>query len=659
MKEIKALLTYQKLDKKLFYTIDNKAPKEITNWHELKSEFGQQILPASDLNNQEVILEVEESIDTKGKPKLKLKKIIVGRKQYGREFVRPAEKKAKVFDSKAPYNFVPINDLVVPFQDNSTHDNYDLNLHSGYIVLHIETITPIFIRGEGNKNLLIEGKPILPGSSLRGMVRNLVEICSYSKMKFFNDKRLFFRSFDSSNLQKKYTAIQTDTSAGFLFFDPNSKEYFIKEAANFPIRVKGNHWEKFAINEVAGKLLLTPGLFNNGRATSPAYEFTISYKEDDIILLSKEDVEAYKEDDNRDIGMDILTLAKEDKYQELGVPIFFIKQNNGVIFGHTKFFRVPYNHSIGEHIPTHKSSEVDKSDIVDAIFGNEINKSSKVFFEEAICLVENSPFLFDEEVSLKILNSPKPTTFQHYLEQPNGEETPKDKLKNWDDVMANIRGFKQYWHRNTPDEFSEEESWRLSKVQEGGVYSPPIIPIKRNINFKANIRFENLSDVELGALLFVLDLPTKNHHHKIGLGKPLGLGSVKINPELIIFNRENRYKALLNDEGSWEKSETKIETKPYKEAFELYILTNLKRFDKTIKEDTLWKIPRLKMLLTMLNFNHTSLTNWNEETRYLEIERIQYDENGIPLKNDKGKIISINEYKNRPVLPKPDEIINT
>ncbi|MBK7477403.1 MAG: hypothetical protein IPI11_15905 [Haliscomenobacter sp.] len=52
--------------------------------------------------------------------------------------------------------------------------------------------------------------------------------------------------------------------------------------------------------------------------------------------------------------------------------------------------------------------------------------------------------------ALKILGTPKPTTFQHYLVQPNGISTPAKKLKHWGDD-AIIRGYKQYWHRINPE----------------------------------------------------------------------------------------------------------------------------------------------------------------------------------------------------------------
>jgi len=51
--------------------------------------------------------------------------------------------------------------------------------------------------------------------------------------------------------------------------------------------------------------------------------------------------------------------------------------------------------------------------------------------------------------------------------------------------------------------------------------------VKPNVTFSFNIDVTNLSDVELGALLWLLSLP-EAHYHRLGGGKPLGFGSVKL-----------------------------------------------------------------------------------------------------------------------------------
>ena len=84
------------------------------------------------------------------------------------------------------------------------------------------------------------GKPRIPGSSLRGMIRNLVEIVSYGKFGFFDDKRFytrgmkdanwplteFYRSFHLSSFDRR-NGVKYTAKCGLLF--KKGKEYFINE----------------------------------------------------------------------------------------------------------------------------------------------------------------------------------------------------------------------------------------------------------------------------------------------------------------------------------------------------------------------------------------------------------------------------------------------
>jgi hypothetical protein len=72
--------------------------------------------------------------------------------------------------------------------------------------------------------------------------------------------------------------------------------------------------------------------------------------------------------------------------------------------------------------------------------------------------------------------------------------------------------------------------------------------------FEFTVRFENLDDYELGMLLWSLALEN-GMAHKMGLGKPLGLGSVKIEvKELRTTCRRTRYQNLFKkDENKFEE----------------------------------------------------------------------------------------------------------
>jgi len=61
--------------------------------------------------------------------------------------------------------------------------------------------------------------------------------------------------------------------------------------------------------------------------------------------------------------------------------------------------------------------------------------------------------------------------------------------------------------------------------------------------FYFHIDFENLSKRELGLICYSL-APASDFHHKIGMGKPLGLGTIRIEPVGIFFvDRQKRYGA--------------------------------------------------------------------------------------------------------------------
>lgn len=67
-------------------------------------------------------------------------------------------------------------------------------------------------------------------------------------------------------------------------------------------------------------------------------------------------------------------------------------------------------------------------------------------------------------------------------------------------------------------------------------------PVKSGVQFRGRIRFENLTDLELGAILHALQLPD-GCCHRIGMGKPLGLGSIRIHARLRLVDRVARYQA--------------------------------------------------------------------------------------------------------------------
>jgi CRISPR-associated protein (TIGR03986 family) len=279
----------------------------------------------------------------------------------------------------------------------------------------------------------------------------------------------------------------------------------------------------------------------------------------------------------------------------------------------------------------------------------------------------------------QILSTPKPTTFQHYLVQTSDFIR---ELSHYNSGTV-LRGHKLYWHRRRdwqakdlifdkagfekflqrkglqiPAEHRTEKNGKVTvrdypslrdenlknaifefvMADDKSQYTV-IKPIPPGAKFKGRIRFENLTEFELGALLSALQLP-ENCRHKIGMGKPLGLGSVKITPALFLSNRQQRYTSLLHEWTTVPRPESEETVKNLQAAFERYILERLAASEKPAA-NKLWDTYRLRQLRVMLDWNNTQKENWNERTRYLEIEHPQ---NG-------------NEYKTRPVLPAAEEVV--
>lgn len=116
--------------------------------------------------------------------------------------------------------------------------------------------------------------------------------------------------------------------------------------------------------------------------------------------------------------------------------------------------------------------------------------------------------------------------------QPNKFEIGRDKLgkpkyetrlADYTDPQAAIRGHKLYWHKGEVT---------LGDIESQGKAKDAVLtrirPLRAGVEFRFRIRFDNLSDVELGALLWTLQIAADDRYRlKLGMGKPLGLGANK------------------------------------------------------------------------------------------------------------------------------------
>ncbi|WP_456441611.1 TIGR03986 family type III CRISPR-associated RAMP protein [Caldithrix abyssi] len=117
---------------------------------------------------------------------------------------------------KSPYNFVPISKHVVEYDhpEQVLHDMPFSDGLSGYVEVKLITQTPTYIRNSGNNNNDFFNAPIgknntvsriIPGTSLKGTIRNVLEIISFSKLNKVTDHRYSIRDLSYSKYQSKLT----------------------------------------------------------------------------------------------------------------------------------------------------------------------------------------------------------------------------------------------------------------------------------------------------------------------------------------------------------------------------------------------------------------------------------------------------------------------
>ncbi len=606
----------------------------------------------------------------------------------------------------APYNFVPINKEVVTLEEEFYPLNkYDISSSnqrlSGKIELKIETLTPLFIRGAAAENRLTNsaepvdydffspgGEPKIPGSSLRGMIRNLVEIVGCGKFENFDGARkLYYRSVYGHTAQtKKYRDKVVDlqnnrlhVKAGLLKKTQDRTDEFVivpapeNGSAYYRVKFEGGnqiitglgvsakppavdnykykdvYFEAGAPGSIVKNIYDTKqGMKNkgdksgylvcSGLMSNKNKQWVVQEPDSQAKPLPVPDEvrESYDKDENRNAA-NLLEKASENNGK--GIPCFYLANKEGEVlaFGHTAYFRLIYNKSIFDHLPEGLKNYSDGIDFAEGIFGIASKFASRVYFEDAHLSKESKeqPQLSENDYNFpKILSTPKPTTFQHYLMQGATEKhelVRKEELENWDSDK-HIRGYKLYWHRDINSvSLNDKHSWVALPDEVGKhktQYTARIKPLSKGVIFKGCVRFENLTKYELGALLFVIDLPA-NCNHKLGMAKPLGFGSIKIAPELFVVNRKKRYEQLFAD-GKWALAESHVDTELYKKAFAVYMLRKLNITNNNEEIEALWKEERMKELKNLLEWPAPGQA-WLDKTMYMD----------LPM------------FANRPVLPEP------
>ncbi|MEZ4726041.1 MAG: TIGR03986 family CRISPR-associated RAMP protein [Caldilineaceae bacterium] len=662
----------------------------------------------------------------------------------------------------APYNFVPLPERAIYLDPSKISGQDRYSGQTGYVDCTLQTLTPLYTRtalnpaffaewGEKIREMMANEQarqqyadffhlgdpqvPVIPGSTLRGMIRTLMEIVGYGKIEWVTDsQKITFRSVAAPNddplkdpyekilgkygrnvrtgylrkigerwwiqpaktpqqlglaeqdkpyLQVKKSHLVEGDIPNLLFFDDaNYRPQY--HAVCFKAEARRGQKGSYTFYQVGnpdkqyiykGTLVCTGNMDETGGGNTPRKKYAIVLEADldqTMVAIDELAVQDYLDsltDFQREAPFDQRMGCLVD-----GRPIFYVPNGRNKVrfFGHCPNFRVPACHSQNPWAVTPLDLTPPalrhpyRIDLADTIFGYVKSQkqpnngrqavAGRIFFTDATFVgAKNDLWVSQTAITPKVLASPKPTTFQHYLVQDRerghspdnrrtlahyGTATPEETV---------IRGHKLYWHKkDVTQQDLEEHPDNCVEDWAKDTQHTQIRPVNAGVTFAFRIYFENLTTIELGALLWVLTLPAqeseKRYRHKLGMGKALGMGSIHIKAQLVLSRRRDaknkdeeillgRYHQLL-DGDQWYTPERPVKNiAPYLQAFEKFVLTNMQEAERG-EAQSLATVKRIQLLLKLLEWTPGVS---QEHTRYMTIQ-------------------PDNEFKQRLVLPDPEGV---
>ena len=522
--------------------------------------------------------------------------------------------------ASASYNFVRLPSHVIPaeFYDGNfegvTKDVMDayrdhvtqMGTHTGYIDLTITTETPLFIGGPSKQEDTTplefyggQNNPTIPGSSLKGMVKEIFKIVTASSFRpyqrgtglgDFEDRYLYFRDIASAikPLKEYYASrMMNPIKNGAGLSTPKATPGFIIQTANN---------EYYAVPSVAKKIYYEAEKELVVKQRTPSIDWTHTYVNvhvgamrskrtfmritkpcnfDKRIPIPQSCIESYADDKNRGT-LDLLDkktgksgeAAKEYTHStdvKFVVPCYFTEKD-GVVehFGHGRYYRIAYDLKISDHLPNSLERHNNGVDLCDSVFGYGDNWAGRVSFSDAH--VQGTLKMCPSDYPHPLMG-PNPTSFQLYLNQDVDDHNT---YNHWGHEHASLRGYKMYWHQP----LEKAKNWTRTVEEKEIKGTRKIRPVDRGVTFTSRIHFERLSDVELGALLMSLNLDKysggqRRTYYKLGMGKSIGFGSIKLNTEVTIFDNNSRYAALFEND-AWNTGKSTTKSEEYVKAFTTY-----------------------------------------------------------------------------------------
>ena len=385
----------------------------------------------------------------------------------------------------------------------------------------------------------VENHPIIPGSELRGCIRSAYEAITESCFSVVN----------SNLLSKRMSKPNNQRTPGVLMKE--NGRWVIYSAKYRQGKKKLKEWEKGVHCDCARKWFKldekptinnTYFFINKNRKNENISSGAICEDDDIDKLIQVFDTyfEGIKKTDTDDAEQlrNIIRNYQEDLHRmkkaensDIMVPVFYEKDdvNLLVYLSPAQTGRVAFENTVpsllGNHTPCDGRNGYCPACSLFGTLGDKNPLASKLRFTDASEKESSSVTISDRYVILPELSSPK-------LSSPEFYSTCRDKTENvtvWDYDSADVvlRGRKFYYH-GLPKEADVLGSRQIeTKVAKSGSL------------FTFKLYFDRINEEQLQQLLWVLTIGENQTYskqmHKIGMGKPVGYGSVKITVDDISF----------------------------------------------------------------------------------------------------------------------------
>lgn len=456
----------------------------------------------------------------------------------------------------SPFNFVPLSDIVYypEWGDDIKHDIPFEDGEDGIIELEITNKSPLFI-GEGkdkedeifSAHVQYGGarKYYIPGSTLKGCFRNVMEILSYGKMEQYDDDSFGYRTFNKNeNEYKLYMTLTKDVRCGWLWkedgkyfleecekpiqklkhidiirlllalpenstpiVDIPDDKYFYKQN-NKDVPVRGGRYHVVVTGQIAGK--------------NQECLFSVEVKEK--VEVPERIIQRFETVHKVSPAFEIKKNTKgylREKYDNgEKIPVFFIKDKSEIVcIGLTHKMKVPHHYSIKDLVMRNYNDaakeKFSRRDMPQCIFGTIGDSSlkgrvqiSSAFAEE---IVEDSAL----SIVSGVLAQPKASFYPLYLKQ-DGKS-----VVDYSTTESTVAGRKRY--RITKD----FNTIPLGVGNGNENTKSHLRPLPAGLNFTCRINVHNLRKAEIGALLSSITFnQTGGCYHNIGMAKAFGYGII-------------------------------------------------------------------------------------------------------------------------------------